>query len=126
MNKFYGTYYDPTITRVLNAGLMEKKSWISLTEVASRVWDCPEITTNTMSYGSTPQQSNLITQDFVDEESNFTASFLSDQNSIGGIGNGDSLKGNLIKIKFRCPNATSLVTFSAVQIAFLDSPFTNR
>lgn len=126
MNKFYGIYYDPIITKVFNAGLMEKKSWLSQTQVASQIWDCPEIMTNVMSYGSTPQRSNLITQDFLNEESNFTASFQSDQNSIGGIGDGDSLKGNLIKIKFRCPNATSLVTFSAVSIAFEDSPYTNR
>jgi hypothetical protein len=125
MNKFYGTYYDPTITKVFNAGLMEKKSWMSLTEVSSTIWDCPEISTNVMSYGSTPQRSNLITQDFVNEESNFTAGFLGDINSIDGL-QGDSLKGNLIKIKFRAPNATSLVTFSAVNLAFIDSPFTNR
>lgn len=126
MNKFYGVYYDPTISRVYNAGLIGKKSWISLTQVASSVWDCPEITTNVMSYGSTPQQSNLITQDFVHEESDFSASFLGDQNSIGGVGDGDSLKGNLIKIKFRAPNATSLVTFSAINLYFIDSPYTNR
>lgn len=126
MNKFYGIYYDPTITRVFNAALIEKKSFISLTEVASTIWDCPEITTNNMSYGSTPQQSNLITQDFANEESNFSVSFKQDQNSIGGIENGETLKGNLIKIKFRCPNATSLVTLSAINLSFIDSPFTNR
>jgi hypothetical protein len=125
MNRFYGTYYDPTVTRVFNAGLIEKKSFLSLTEVASTIWDCPEITTNVMSYGTTPQQSNLITQDFVDEESNFSASFLGDVNSVDGL-YGDTLKGNLIKIKFRAPNATSLVTLSAVNLAFIDSPFTNR
>lgn len=126
MNKFYGIYYDPTITRVYNAGLIEKKSWLSLTEVASAVWDCPVINTNNMSYGSTPQLSNLIVQDFENIESNFSASFLGDQNSIGGISDGDVLKGNLIKIKFRAPNATSLVTFSAVNLYFIDSPLTNR
>lgn len=126
MNRFYGTYYDPVITRVFNAGLVEKKSWLSLTEVASTIWDCPEITTNTMSYGNTPQQSNLITQDFIDEESNYSASFLGDQNSIGSFSDGDTLKGNMIKIKFRAPNATSLVTFSAINLCFIDSPFTNR
>lgn len=126
MNKFYGVYYDPIVTRVYNAGLIGKKSWISLTEVASTIWDCPEITTNVMSYGSTPQQSNLITQDFVNEESNFSASFLGDTNSVGGIGDGDVLKGNYIKIKFRAPNATSLVTLSAVNLSFIDSAFTSR
>lgn len=125
-NTFYGTVYDSTITRVFNAGLIEKKNWISLTEVASVIWDCPEISTNNMSYGSAVQQSNLILQDFVNEESNFSACFLGDSNSIGGIANGESLKGNLIKIKFRAQGSTGFVTFSAINLYFTDSPFTNR
>lgn len=125
MNKFYGTYYDPTITRIFNAGLVEKKSLQSITEVASTKWDCPSIITNSMSYGTTPQQSNLVISDFEDLESNFSAAFLGDINSIGGL-YGDVLKGNLIKIKFRAPNATSSVTLSAVNLYFIDSPFTNK
>jgi hypothetical protein len=125
-NTFYGQFYESTITRVFNAGLVEKKNWISLTEVASAVWNCPEITTNNMSYGSTPQSSNLLENEFVNQESNFSACFLGDLNSIGSAGNGESLKGNLIKIKFRATGAASFVTLSAVNLYFTDSPFTNR
>lgn len=124
-NKFYGVYHDPIITRVFNAGLIEKKSWMSVTEVSNTIWDCPEIYTNQFSYGTTPQQSNLITQDFVQLESTYSASFWGDTNSIGGL-MGDSLKGNLIVIKFRAPNATNLVTLSAINLYWIDSPFTNR
>ncbi len=124
-NTFYGQYFDPEITRVYNGNLIEKKSFLSVTEVASSIWDCPEITTNSMSYGSTPQQSNLITQDFENFESNFSAAFLGDIYSVNGL-QGDSLKGNLIKIKFRAPNATNLVTLSAVNLYYINSPLTNR
>lgn len=125
MNKFYGISYDSYITRSFNAGLIEKKSWMSLTEVANSIWDCPNIYTNYMSYGSTPQQSNLVTEDFADIESTYSASFWGDLNSIGGI-LGDVLKGNLIVIKFRATVPDSLSTLSAVNLYFIDSPFTNR
>lgn len=125
MNRFYGVSYDSFIKRVFSAGLIEKKSWISLTEVSNQIWDCPEIYTNTISYGSTPQQSNLVTGDFENFESNYSASFWGDTNSIDGI-LGDVLKGNLIVIKFRATNPTSLSTLSAVNLYFIDSPLTNR
>lgn len=126
MNRFYGVSYDSTITRAFNAGLIEKKSWESITEIANSIWDCPEIYTNYMSYGTTPQQSNLITQDFADLESNFSASFQGDINSIGGIANGFVLKGNLIVIKFRATSPNSLSTLTVVSLYFVDSPLTNR
>lgn len=125
MNRFYGVLYDSTITRVFNAGLIEKKSWLSLTEIANSIWDCPIIYTNAMSYGSTPQQSNLVTGDFENIESTFSAAFLGDSNSINGI-LGDELKGNLICIKFRATNPNSLSTLSAVNLYFVDSPFTSK
>lgn len=125
-NTFYGQFYESTIVRVFSAGLTEKKNWISLTEVASGVWNCPEITTNNMSYGNTPQSSNLLETEFENFESNFSACFLGDINSIGNAGNGEGLKGNLIKIKFRATFAASFVTFSAINLCFTDSPFTNR
>lgn len=126
MNKFYGVSYDSFITRAFNAGLIGKKSWESLTEVSNSIWDCPEIYTNSMSYGDTPQRSNLISQDFENIESNYSASFMGDINSEGGIANGDVLKGNLMVIKFRAANPNSLATLSAINLYFIDSPFTSR
>lgn len=125
MNKFYGISYDSTITRVFNAGLIEKKSWMSLTEIANSIWDCPAISTNYYSYGTTVQQSNLISQDFADIESTYSAAFWGDQNSIDGI-LGDVLKGNLMVIKFRATIPNSLSTLSIINLYFIDSPYTNR
>lgn len=126
MNRFYGVSYDSTITRVFNAGIISKKSWESLTEIANSKWDCPIIYTNAMSYGSTPQQSNLVADDFEDLESTFSADFKSDINSIGGIANGDVLKGNLIVIKLRAISPNDLATLSAINLYFIDSPLTSK
>src|SRR5690606_3692789 len=99
-NNFYGEPYESYITKVYNANITQKKTFISITEVANFIWDCPEISTSMPS--SMPgykQESNLITQDFVELEGQFSASFLADMNSIGGIVDGDVLKGEYIKIK---------------------------
>lgn len=121
---FYSVQYEPSITKVYNQNLLQKKTWISLNEVASRIWDCPEIYTGLTSILTIKQQSNLITQDFVELEGQFSASFLKDINSIGGIANGDSLKSEYIVIKFRVPkeSAGSFATLSLVSVKFIDSP----
>jgi hypothetical protein len=126
MNKFYGVEYDSWVKKVFNAGLIEKKTFISQTQVANSIWDCPEIYTNSMSYGDTPQQSNLISQDFENLESNYSAAFLGDINSDGGIANGDVLKGNYIVVKFRATTPQDLSTLTVINLAFIDSPYTNR
>lgn len=124
MNKFYGTSYDSTITRVFNAGLIQKKSWLSLTEISNSIWDCPEIYTNYYSYGTTVQQSNLIVNDFADLESTYSAAFWGDINSQLNL-LGDVLKGNFIVIKFRASSPANLATLSAINLYFIDSPYTN-
>jgi hypothetical protein len=125
-NLFYGATYESSITRVFNQNLLQKKTFISQTQVGNICWDCPVIYTNQVSYGSTVQQSNLITADFKRLEADFSASFLRDINSIGGLITGDIMKGNFIVIKFRAQNATGLVTLSAVLLEYLDSPHNNR
>lgn len=125
-NTFYDQYFDSTITRVFNQNLIQKKTFESLTQVSNVCWDCPVIYTNLISHGATLQQSNLITQDFENLEGNFNASFQRDINSIGGVSDGDVLKGNLIVVKFRAQNAVALVTLSAVLLYYIDSPYTSR
>jgi hypothetical protein len=124
MNTFYGTKYETWVRRVFNEHLMQKKSWISVTELANTKWDCPEISTNQYSYASTQQQSNLVTDDFDNTEGQFNASFLGDSNSIGGIAEGDALKGSLIKIKFRLRTQDSgnPAFLAGVLIKYIDSP----
>jgi hypothetical protein len=128
-NNFYGEPYESYITKVYNANITQKKTFISITEVANFIWDCPEISTSMPS--SMPgykQESNLITQDFVELEGQFSASFLADMNSIGGIVDGDVLKGEYIKIKIRIPKERSFFfsTLTAVLLKYIDSPLNLR
>lgn len=123
-NTFYGTTYDSTITPVFNEKQLEKKTYLAISEVASDVWDCPEITTSLNSYGTTPQQSNLVDSDFETKEGVHHAGFLRDSNSIGGIINGDVLKGSHISIKFRKENPINLITLNVVSLEYIDSSLT--
>jgi hypothetical protein len=98
--------------------MMEKKSWIGLSETSNVVWDCPEITTQANSFGSTPQSSLLKTASFKLMESEYHASFLRDINSRKGYINGDTLKGNYIVVKFRVQSAADFVYLNAIGIKF--------
>ncbi len=121
-NTFYGVTYDSSITPVFNQNHLEKKTFESIEEIGSQVWDCPTITTNTNSFNNTKQASNLISQDFADLESNFNASFLRDSNI--DIINGDILKGNYIVVTFRAQQPIELVTLDVVSLKSIDSPLT--
>jgi hypothetical protein len=125
-NNFFGVQYDSTITPVFNQGVAAVKSFMALEEKTSNVWDCPEIETSLMSYGSTPQQSNLVASDFRLLEGKWCSPLLRDSNSIGGVEGGDTLKGDWIKIKMRNINASNLVSLNLVGVRFIDSPLNNR
>jgi hypothetical protein len=124
-NNFFGVQYDSSITPVFNKNPLLKKTYLSIEEIASSEWTC-DIDTDTKSYGNVKQQSNLISSDFKQIEGNFFASFWKDSNSIGGIINGDSLKGNWIKIKFKyqypIPPNNFIVTLNLVNLEFIESP----
>jgi hypothetical protein len=123
---FYGTQYNSSITAIFNSNSLDKKTWISLMETGSGVWVCPEIETQLNSYGTTKQTSNLIESDFKALESEYHASFLRDVQSIGGLINGDALKGGYIKIKFQKSNANSFVYLNSASVKYINSPLNNR
>lgn len=127
-NNFFGVQYDSSITGVFNKNVLEKKTFQAITEVSSQIWACPEIETTINSYGVVKQSSELIEQDFVELESDFNASFLRDKNSIGGLINGDTLKGNWVKVKFKAtsllPPLNNIITLSMISLYSIDSPLT--
>lgn len=125
-NNFYGRQYDSTITLVFNVAGLQKKTWESITEVASDIFDCPVIYTNSESYSGQVQQSSLIESDFKVYEGNPSAAIKRDANSIKGLINGDTLKGNYIAIKFRKQSAANLIYLNIVSVRYIDSPLTTK
>ena len=122
---FYGTSYNAEITSVFNDNSLQKKTFISLGEVASQVWDCPEIKTSMYSYGTTQQESRLYVGNFQQLESMYHSSLRRDENSRGGLYNGNQLKGNWLQVKFRVQNATNFVTLNMVSMKYINSPLTS-
>jgi|GEM_PF-3109708 len=125
-NNFYGAQYDSSITFVFNEAPLDKKTFLAVGEVASQVWDVPEIITDLNSYGTTKMQSNLVDSDFAELEGSFEATILKDQNSIGGLIEGDTMKGKVITMKFRAKDPTSLVSLNLLSLKYINSPLNNR
>lgn len=127
-NNFFGVQYDSSITPVFNQNELQKKTFTAVSEIASDIWDCPEIITSSNEFGKTKQISELIESDFEELESDFHASFLRASNSEGGLIEGSTLKGNLCIIKFRKkmlpPPDNNLITLSLISVASIDSPLT--
>jgi len=123
---FYGTQYDAMIEAAFNSGSNLKKTWISLTEFANTVWDCPEISSQLNTYGTTAQSSRIPASNFRTLESNYHSNFLRDINSSGGLANGSSLKGNYLIIKFRKQNANQFFYINLVSVNLFDSPLNKQ
>jgi len=121
-NNFYGVDYPSSITFVFNQNEAIGKRFLSIDERGSVVWECPEIETSLISYGTTPQQSNLIEADFELVEGKWCANFYQDENSIGGLIDGDDMRGFYIKIKFQITSAQQYTTLSQVLVNYIESP----
>jgi hypothetical protein len=125
-NNFFGVQYESSVTPVFNNGTASVKSFMAIEEKSNTVWECPEIETSLMSYGTTPQQSSLIEEDFNEVEGKFISNFNKDSNSIGGIEGGDQLKGDWMKIKMSKSSASNFVSLNIVSVRIIDSPLNNR
>jgi len=123
-SNFYGIQYPAFITVVFNQNYHTKKSWNSLMEVANTIWSAPTMYTNTYSYGTTKQVSNLVEAEFQLLEGNPSSAIKRDANSSGGKINGNFMKGNYLVVKFQKTNANNLVNLSEVSARFTDSPLT--
>jgi len=119
---FFGEQFPCYITLVFNINFLQVKTWESVAEVASQIWECPLIYTSVKSYANQRQESELIEQDFADLEGEFKAAFLRDIHSQQGIINGDILKGSYVVCKFQVDTPTNEVVLSEVSILYQDSP----
>lgn len=130
-NTSYNTFFgqpaaDSSITLAFNQNPLDKKTFMSVGEVASQIWDVPVIQTDINSYGTTKMESNLVDADFVELEGTYEAAILRDKNSIGGILEGDSMKGKYMTMKFRAKAPTSLVSLNLLSLKAINSPLNNR
>jgi len=125
-NTFFGTTQDSTFTPVFNEKPLDKKTFETLTEVASEVWEVPEIMTDLNSYGNIKMQTNMVTQDFEQLEGSFEGAILRDINSQGGIIEGDTMKGKYITTKFKKSQPTSLVSLNLISLKYINSPLNTR
>ena len=118
---YYGIQFQPSITLVKNDNPNVKKTWLSINEVSNVIWNCPSIYTEMFSYGSTPQQSNLVDEDFAFLEGGYSANFLRDLNSIGGIIDGDSLKGTFIVLQLQVTNGSNFSYLADALVKYIVS-----
>lgn len=121
---FDGTQYGVSIIVPIKRNLIEGQTWETISQISNIPWSSPLLYTNSYSYGTQRQESNLVPSDFVQLEHKWQAAFLRDIHSIGGISNGDSLKGSLLVINLQVPSAPNLVYLSEFGINMLDSALT--
>lgn len=125
-NTFYGSQYDSRITVVFNEAPIDKKTFLAIGEVASQVWDVPQFQTDINSDEMTKMTSNLIYTDFAQLEGSFEAVILRDINSLGGLIEGDTMKGKILTATFRAKNPASLVSLNLLSLKYINSPLNNR
>ena len=113
-NTFYGTSYPSSITLVYNPNPSIKKDFNSITQDGAAVWLSSTIGDISTSLG---QSSNLVSSDYELSEGFNHAAFMRDNNSIGGLINGDYLKGNWLQAKFSS-SSTNFVYLSGVYVNF--------
>jgi hypothetical protein len=117
-DNFYGTQYSSYITLVFNEKNIIKKTFDSITIDANAIWDSATIgDINT----SLSQTSNLVASDYELHEGFRHAALMRDSLSLGGIINGDFLKGTWIEVKLN-NSATNLVYLSGLYMGYQVSP----
>jgi len=122
---FYGQQFSASLTLVFNDRITEKKTWQSISQIASAIWASPtkgDIYTDAISYVGQVQQTHLADANYTLLESKPSAAFYRDENSRGGWINGDVLKGSYLVVKLVKENASSLVSISEVAVYFVTSP----
>lgn len=116
-NRFYGTQYPSSVTFVFNEQGVIKKDYNAITQDSNVVWISPTVgDINT----ALDQDSNLVSSDYVRYEGLFNAAFMRDANSLGGLVEGDYLKGVWLETKFS-NTSSNLVYLSGIYINYTPS-----
>lgn len=113
-NTFYGVSYPSSLTLVFNKDGILKKDFNAVTQDASSAWVSP---TNSDIVTALGQNSNLVASDYETHEGLHHAAFMRNANSIGGVIDGDYLKGVWMQVKFN-NSSTNLVYLSGVYVNY--------
>jgi len=113
-NTFYGVSYPSSITLVYNINPIIKKDFNTITQDTLSPWISSGASDINTSLG---QISNLVTSDYEINEGFYHAAFLKDGNSIGGVIEGDYLKGSWLQSKLS-NSSTNFVYLSGVYVNF--------
>jgi hypothetical protein len=95
-NTFYGVAYPSEFSVSFNMQNMLKKDFNSITQDSSALWTSATSSDIATSLG---QVSNLVASDYEINEGFYHAAFMRDGNSIGGLVDGNYLKGSWIHVK---------------------------
>jgi hypothetical protein len=113
-NNFYGVQYSSSITLVFNKQNVLKKTFDYLTLDANGYWTSAAMGDINTSLG---QSSNLVASDYEIHEGMYHGALQRDNNSLGGVINGDYLKGTWLQAKFSNSD-TSLVYLSGLYLGY--------
>jgi hypothetical protein len=116
-NTFYGTYTPSKITFVFNDKNFVKKTFNYLMTDGNDDWAKSTGATIATSLG---QASNLVSNDFEVQEGLKYSAFYGDTNSLGGLVNGDYLKGTWLQIQL-LNNSTNDVNLSKIVLGYTPS-----
>jgi hypothetical protein len=116
-NRFYGTQYSASITFIFNEQGVIKKDFNAITQDADTPWTSPTNGDITTALG---QSSNLVASDYVKYEGLYNAAFMRDANSLGGVIEGDYLKGVWMQVKLS-NSSTNLVYLSGLFVNYTPS-----
>lgn len=113
-NNFYGSLYQSSITFVFNNEPIVRKDFNSMGQDGSVLWTSEAIGDITTSLG---QNSNLVSSDWEKQEGYYYAAFMRDNGSIGGLIDGDYLKGGWVQVKLNKSSA-NLVYLSGLYLNY--------
>lgn len=116
-NNFYGNQYSSSITFVFNKDNIIKKTFDYLTIDANDYWVSNNMGDINTALG---QSSNIVQGDYEIHEGLYHAALQRDNNSLGGVINGDYLKGTWLETKFT-NSGTNLVYLSGLYLGYIIS-----
>lgn len=119
-NTFFGVEYESYIAAPFNRN-PGKKTYTAVSEVATVKWDCPEIYTNVNTYGTQRQETNLVEAEFTVLEGHPSAVIKRDVHSRGGKINGDTMKGDVVVVKFRKNPEGAFIGMTSATINYIES-----